>query len=241
MKIYIIMVFVICCISSCTPDERDNWYFSGGLYEYLLLDPDSYAILDTVYSIESVNKVINNDSIFVFNDFLRNILITEGKIFGTFFNSNEDELLFYKIHSFNLSSGDQWSLEDEIGPVLHFPVVYRCIAVDSTIEYRTNKFEDITIIEERSFINVGGMWDVFQYGFDKDRRIVYVRNFIEIDEEHEWEFKFFMVLNEFMPKKELPTERVKAWRNKNSDKVKKLLFREIDDNKLLQLPPTWEH
>jgi hypothetical protein len=143
---------------------------------------------------------------------------------------------------------EYWSIENEIGfESSTFEVQLKILSHDTTITKDFFTINNILLLEQRDWIDVGGVWQVQYFGFDKSNRLVFSHKLVESPSGTEiYDIGNYLVLDKFIPAVSFEEIEHENWESKNSPNAKRWLFliNDIDtypnDNQIIDNPPIKE-
>ena len=155
-----------------------------GYYEYLNYKYNDLRRIDTLRCKVQFVRDFKNSFDIVKYDLLDLMLTDSNGISGIWSVDSINSTLIpkpYKFYNVNLKAGDTWRTEDELDSESGtFEWRFKCLSKDTTlIPFPGYKFENITLIEKRIWQDVGGVWCIIEYGFNKNHQIVYKKNYCE--------------------------------------------------------------
>ncbi len=217
----IVLFIILTCyfILSCSSSERLHYNTLQGFYEYYIIDHKNNQVKDTLFSVIEFEGYKNNNLMQMFDDVLGTVFYTRAKVQKLWDVKNTNEGQFFTLFNSKFKSGYEWSLEREIGfSVGSFERNFKCLNTDSTIELSKQIIlKDLTLVQQRDLIDVGGFWEATNYGFDNNHRLVFLSKYIinprnnKIHEKND-----YLILKEFYPIEKFKENDQNEWRSKNS-------------------------
>lgn len=201
-----------------------------GLYEYLILDNEK-NIVDTLFTTIIIRDRASKDTIRISSDIWGPFWGTKDK-FLKIGNVKLDKPNYYPIYFIGLSKNCKWNIEQEVGfPDRPSEFQFNCLSADTTL-FINSKYvlENVALIEKKECIDVGGFWNIEQYGIDNENlQLVYLYNYIFNPRDNSVrETKNSLVLNRFIHKNYFDWPDYEKWVAKNSLESKKWLFNNIN-------------
>ncbi|MCK5145841.1 hypothetical protein KAR48_03745 [bacterium] len=227
----IIGALFIAILFSCKAVDRINYHAIQGYYKYLIFDCSNDMVVDTLYSTTIITGQVE-DTI-KFDQNITGILFgTKDKIYKLWDVSlfeGKKCAQYYPVYVSCLGKGDSWNLEYEAGFTSStLEVVYTCLSSDTAIFFDTgNILQNVTLIEKKDWIDVGGLWGITHYGYDSQHRLVYVNKFtLNPRDDTIVERSGCLVLNIFIPQNKVNISSVQKWVSRNSIEARSWFFGE---------------
>lgn len=194
---------------TCTMQKTIDYRKMEGYYQYTVYDYKTHQPVDTVYSTVRVLNSIPPDTLVVDIDIYRTFLGTPTTLRGILGIYKKNDKLIpwtYRVFDTRMKNGSVFYVGIDLygeGCRACVGQNFTCKNTNMTIEISPEReLENILLLEERNWHDIGGYWDVMQYGFDKDFKIVYKRGFNERrpwDNKRMTDFTDYLILEKFIP------------------------------------------
>jgi hypothetical protein len=261
MKITKFLILLTIFIISCSNDSID-FNSIQGFYSYSIIDFKTGNVKDTLFSCLTKSKLRESDTLKIYSSILGLHL---GKRNSLFFLWSVDEVngklvpqtfTFYnKSHPTNYT----WSVEEKIGfESGTFGRKFKVLSKDTCLNVFSTRLDNILLLEQRDWIDVGGMWGIQLFGFDKNDKLVYLHKYVESKpwseltkkshskyypnqivvhtKNHTYqEIKDYLVLSKFTYDNSITEKGCDEWESKNSKLAKEWL--DWRDDLIDYIPP----
>ncbi len=258
-----LVVFAIGFLISCNNRQTINFDGLQGFYKYDIIDYKTGRLKDSLFSCLTISHLKHSDTLKIYNSILGVYLGKDSK-FLFLWSVNEvggklaPQTFTFLDKSFRTNSS--WSVEEEIGLKSGtFERKFKILNKDTCLRVFSKKLDHILLLEQRDWIDVGGMWNVQLFGFDKTDKLVFVHKYIDIssfkdttkqshDETYSnkkvidagnypyHEIRDYLILDKFIKSDSISKSDCQNWENKNTQYAKKWLGckKETEDD----IPPT---
>lgn len=228
--LYILLMILIFSCKSNIKNEIIDYPKIQGFYKYFVIDHNNKNIIDSVFTSVIIKQDQNKDTLKLSSDLMGIIYGTKNKFLGIWpidqENNATSKFGFYTRYLTNIKTGQKWDMEKELG--ISIPLITRkfdCINNDTTININKNIIlKSIILVEQKDFMDVGGLWNVTQYGFANDHKMVLYRRLLRNLKTNaiiRWDN--YLVLDEFIFKSKIDSSEYHQWINNNSEDAIKWL------------------
>ncbi len=254
-------IFIIAFFFSCNDSQTINFDGLQGYYKYDIIDYRTGQPKDSLFSCLTISHFRHSDTLKIYNSIL-GVYLGEGNKFLYVWSVNEmDGKLVPKTFTFlnkSMPVHYTWSVEKEIGfSSGTFEKKFKILSNDTCLNIFSRKLDHVLLLEQRDWIDVGGMWEVQLFGFDKTDKLVFFHQYIDTDlgkdstkqlhtglhpDEKAIDFnnyfyheiKDYLILVKFIKSDSISKIDCKNWETKNTPYARKWLVR---TNKLADLIP----
>ncbi len=182
-----------------------------GYYEYLRICDSTKTIIDSVRCKFIFLNNASDDLPIIEADLIDFIFLTDTSflyLWSVEVNDNKLEPTYFKLFQTNLKKDETWSLKSETGfGSGTFGIEFKCLSMDTTIAIKPLKLDHLKLIEERRWVDVGGIWDTRIFGFDKEYKIAYYEHYYDKCIAN----KDIFIINNFVPKYMFDDNEATKW------------------------------
>lgn len=242
-SLYILLMIMIFSCKSNIKGEIIDYHKIQGLYKYFVIDQNNQRIIDSVYTSVIIKQDQNKDTLILSSNLMGLIYGTKNKFLGIWpvdqENNSKIKFSFYTRYFSDLKTGQKWDMEEDLGFSINLITrKFECINSDTTINIDTNIIlNNITLVEQKDFMDVGGLWNVIQYGFDKDHKTVFYRKLLrDVKTNAIIRWNNYLVLDEFISKSKIDSSEYNHWIDNNSEDAIKWLKDSYDLNNIAPPP-----
>ncbi len=182
MKNITLIILLVVFFMSCSDDSID---FKGieGFYTYNIIDFKTGHVKDTLFSCLTKSKLEESDTLKIYSSILGLHLGKSDKLFFIWSVKEINGKMIPATFTFLSKSYPAhytWSVEKELGfSSGTFERKFKILSKDTTLNVFSTRLDNILLLEQRDWLDVGGMWHVQLFGFNKKDKLVYMNKYVE--------------------------------------------------------------